>query len=107
VTDTDSVAYLCPRCRTNPIFKPGSFELRYKSYLVFEGTCVAGRHNYYMNATVAFRRADLNVIEYLTRVGLIGEQAYLLLGTPPIEGRSGLSSIFPIARAQSVYNRDS
>jgi formamidase len=50
--------------------------------------------NYYMDATVAYRRACLNAIEYLKTFGYTGEQAYLLLGSAPIEGRiSGIVDI--------------
>jgi len=34
-------------------------------------------------------RAAMNAIEYLQRFGFTGEQAYLLLGAAPIEGRIG------------------
>ena len=73
----------------NPIFKPGPVEPRYENYLVFEGICVEDGKNYYMDATVAFRRAVMNAIEHLTHFGLTAEQAYLLLGAAPIEGRIG------------------
>ena len=43
--------------------------------------------NHYLDATVAYRRACLNAIEYLKKFGYTGEQAYLLLGSAPIEGR--------------------
>jgi formamidase len=50
--------------------------------------------NYYLDATVAYRRACLNAIEYLKKFGYSGEQAYLLLGSAPIEGRiSGVVDI--------------
>jgi formamidase len=50
--------------------------------------------NYYLDATVAYRRACLNAVEYLKRWGYTGEQAYLLLGSAPIEGRiSGIVDI--------------
>ncbi len=74
----------------NPIFKPGPCEPHYSEYLMFEGICVEDGRNYYMDATVAYRRAALNAIEYLKRaMGYTGEQAYLLLGAAPIEGRIG------------------
>ena len=56
---------------------------------MFEGICVEDGKNYYMDATVAFRRAVMNAINYLTRFGFTSEQAYLLLGAAPIEGRIG------------------
>jgi formamidase len=50
--------------------------------------------NHYLDATIAYRRACLNAIEYLTKFGFSGEQAYLLLGSAPIEGRiSGIVDI--------------
>jgi len=50
--------------------------------------------NLYMDATVAYRRACLNAVEYLKKFGYSGEQAYLLLGSAPIEGRiSGIVDI--------------
>ncbi|MBX6768213.1 MAG: acetamidase/formamidase family protein, partial [Actinomadura rubrobrunea] len=42
----------------------------------------------------AYKRACLNGIEYLKKFGYTGEQAYLLLGSAPIEGRiSGIVDI--------------
>jgi formamidase len=50
--------------------------------------------NFYMDATVAYRRACLNAVEYLKKFGYSGEQAYLLIGSAPIEGRiSGIVDI--------------
>jgi formamidase len=74
----------------NPIFKPGPVEPHYSEYLMFEGICVEDGRNYYMDATVAYRRACLNAIAYLEQaLGYTGEQAYLLLGAAPVEGRIG------------------
>jgi formamidase len=79
---------------TNPIFFPGPVEPRYSTFLSFVGFSVEEGINYYMNATVAYRRACLNAIEYLKKWGYTGEQAYLLLGSAPIEGRiSGIVDI--------------
>ena len=75
---------------TNPIFKPGPVEPRYSEFLMFEGISVEeDGTNRYMDATVAYRRACLNAIAYLETLGYTGEQAYLLLGAAPIEGRIG------------------
>ncbi|MEV7012788.1 formamidase [Streptosporangium sp. NPDC051022] len=81
---------------TNPIFMPGNVEPRYSEFLSFIGISVDHdtNTNYYLDATVAYRRACLNAIEYLKRWGYTGEQAYLLLGSAPIEGRiSGVVDI--------------
>lgn len=80
----------------NPIFKPGPVEPRYSEYLVFEGISVDefDGKQYYMDAHVAYRRACLNAIEYLTKFGFTREQAYLLLSCAPVEGRvSGIVDI--------------
>lgn len=74
---------------TSPIFKPGPVEPRYSQYLMFEGISVENERNYYLDATVAYRQAALNAIEYLKHFGFTGEQAYLILGAAPVEGRIG------------------
>lgn len=81
---------------TNPIFMPGNVEPRYSEFLSFIGISVdhATNTNYYNDATLAYRNACLNAIEYLKKFGYSGEQAYLLLGAAPIEGRiSGVVDI--------------
>jgi formamidase len=43
---------------------------------------------------VAYRNACLNAINYLKTCGYTGEQAYIILGTAPTEGRiSGIVDI--------------
>src|SRR6478752_5279028 len=81
---------------TNPVLIPGRVEPRYSEFLTFIGISVdeSSGENYYLDATVAYRRACLNAIEYLKKFGYSGEQAYLLLGSAPIEGRiSGVVDI--------------
>jgi len=81
---------------TNPVFMPGNVEPRYSEFLSFIGISVDHDTdtNHYLDATVAYRRACLNAVEYLKRWGYTGEQAYLLLGSAPIEGRvSGVVDI--------------
>src|SRR5918992_651860 len=79
----------------NPVFLPGRVEPRYSEFVSFIGVSVDEEGtNHYMDATVAYRRACLNAIEYLKKFGYSGEQAYLLLGSAPIEGRvSGIVDI--------------
>jgi formamidase len=74
---------------TNPVLIPGRVEPRYAEFLTFIGISVDEHsgENRYMDATLAYRRACLNAIEYLKKFGYSGEQAYLLLGSAPIEGR--------------------
>ncbi len=79
---------------TNPVFLPGRVEPRYDEFISFVGISVDEGTNHYMDATVAYRRACINAIEYLTKFGFSGEQVYLLLGSAPIEGRiSGIVDI--------------
>ena len=70
-------------------------EPRYSDFLTFIGISVdEGGENHYLDATIAYRRACLNAIEYLKKFGYTGAQAYLLLGSAPIEGRiSGVVDI--------------
>ncbi len=79
----------------NPIFQTSPLEPRYTNYLVFEGISVDDQGNqYYLDAHVAYRNACLNAINYLKTCGYTGEQAYIILGTAPTEGRiSGIVDI--------------
>ena len=81
---------------TNPVFRPSPIEPHYDDYLIFEGISVdehTGEQKY-LDATVAYRRACLNAVEYLKKFGYTGEQAYMILGTAPVEGRvSGIVDI--------------
>lgn len=72
-----------------PIFVPGPTDPRYDKWLMFEGISVEDGINYYLDATVAYRRACMNAIDYLTHFGFTGEQAYMLLTAAPVEGRIG------------------
>ncbi|GAA4614979.1 formamidase [Saccharopolyspora hordei] len=81
---------------TNPLFMPGNVEPRYSEFLSFSGVSVDRDTdtNHYMDATTAYRNACRNAIAYLEAWGYTGEQAYLLLGSAPIEGRiSGIVDI--------------
>jgi formamidase len=80
----------------NPMFIPGRVEPRYSEWLSFIGVSVDHRDNTnaYMDATLAYRNACLNAIEYLGKWGYSGEQSYLIIGTAPVEGRiSGVVDI--------------
>ena len=59
---------------TNPVFMPGNVEPRYSEFLTFIGISVDHDTdtNYYLDATVAYRRACLNAVEYLKKFGYIG-----------------------------------
>jgi formamidase len=81
---------------TNPVFKSSPVEPHFSEYMIFEGISVDEHtgEQYYLDAHVAYRRACLNAIEYLKKFGYSGEQAYMILGTAPCEGRiSGIVDI--------------
>jgi formamidase len=71
-------------------------EPRYSEFISFIGIGVDhdSDTNLYNDATQAYRNACLNAIAYLEKFGYSGPQAYLLLGSAPIEGRvSGVVDI--------------
>jgi formamidase len=89
---------------TDPIFMPGNVEPRYSEFIAFCGVSVErdSNHQHYLNATLAFRNACLNAIEYLKKFGYTGEQAYTIIGSAPIEGR--VSAVVDIPNAScSLY----
>ncbi|QBI21598.1 acetamidase/formamidase family protein [Egibacter rhizosphaerae] len=89
---------------TDPVFMPGNVEPRYSEFVSFCGTSVDHDTNRqeYIDATLAYRNACLNAIEYLKKFGYTGEQAYMILGTAPIEGR--VSAVVDIPNAScSLY----
>ncbi|KAB1504091.1 acetamidase/formamidase family protein [Corynebacterium sp. 320] len=79
----------------NAIFMPGNLEPQHSQWLAFSGTSVTlDGEQRYLDSHLAYQRACLHAIEYLTTFGWTPEQAYLLLGAAPIEGRfSGVVDI--------------
>lgn len=78
-----------------PMFIPGRVEPQYSEYLAFSGLSVTeSGEQRYLDSQLAYKRACLHAIDYLTKFGYTREQAYLLLGAAPIEGRlSGVVDI--------------
>ncbi|KAJ0252367.1 hypothetical protein HA466_0131640 [Hirschfeldia incana] len=108
--------YLTPMGPTplhvNPIFEIGPVEPRFSEWLVFEGISVdeTGRQHY-LDATVAYKRAVLNAIDYLFKFGYSKEQIYLLLSCCPCEGRiSGIvdspNAVATLAIPTSIFDQD-
>lgn len=79
----------------NPIFQSGPVEPKHASYLTFQGISVDDNDKqFYLDAHISYRQACMNAINYLTRFGYTPEQAYVILGTAPIEGRiSGIVDV--------------
>ncbi|GLY70486.1 formamidase [Amycolatopsis taiwanensis] len=78
-----------------PIFMPGRVNPQYTEFITFAGLSVTeSGEQHYLDSTLAYRRACLHAIDYLTKFGYTREQAYLILGAAPIEGRfSGVVDI--------------
>ena len=83
------------------IFMPGIVEPRFSEWLAFSGTSVTldGQQRY-LDSHLSYQRACLHAIDYLTKFGYSPEQAYLLLGAAPIEGR--LSGVVDIPNSCST-----
>ncbi len=79
----------------NAIFMPGNTDPQYSEWLAFSGVSVTlDGEQRYLDSHLSYQRACLHAIDYLTRFGYSPEQAYLLLGAAPIEGRlSGVVDI--------------
>nr|XP_017228211.1 PREDICTED: formamidase-like [Daucus carota subsp. sativus] len=108
--------YLTPMGPTplhvNPIFEIGPVEPRFSEWLVFEGISVdeSGRQHY-LDASVAYKRAVLNAIDYLSRFGYTKEQVYILLSCCPCEGRiSGIvdapNAVATLAIPTAIFDQD-
>lgn len=78
-----------------PVFMPGNTDPQYCQWLTFTGISVTtDGEQRYLDSQLAFQRACLHAIDYLTKFGYSREQAYLLLGAAPIEARfSGVVDI--------------
>jgi formamidase len=89
--------------RENAIFMPGTVDPRFSQWLAFSGTSVTlDGEQKYLDSHLSYQRACLHAIDYLTKFGYSPEQAYLLLGAAPIEGR--LSGVVDIPNAcATVY----
>jgi formamidase len=96
----------------NPIFEIGPLEPRYSEWLVFEGVSVDENGvQHYLDATIAYKRAVLNCIKYLSQFGYTEEQVYLMLSCVPCEGRiSGIvdvpNAVATLAIPLAIFDQD-
>lgn len=79
----------------NCIFMPGHTDPQHSEWVAFSGVSVTlDDEQKYLDSQLAYQRACLHAIDYLVKFGYSPEQAYLLLGAAPIEGRfSGVVDI--------------
>ncbi|KAI4327365.1 hypothetical protein L6164_019836 [Bauhinia variegata] len=96
----------------NPIFEIGLVEPRFSEWLVFEGISVdeSGRQHF-LDASVAYKWAVLNAIDYLSNFGYSEEQVYILLSACPCEGRiSGIvdvpNAVATLAIPTAIFDQD-
>ncbi len=71
--------YLTPmgptKLHVNPIFEISPLQPMYSEWLVFEGISVDERgRQHYLDASVAYKRAVLNCIDYLSKFGYSKQQ---------------------------------
>ena len=87
----------------NAIFMPGRTAPQYSEWLAFSGTSVTlDDEQHYLDPYLSYQRACLHAIDYLATFGYTPEQAYMILGAAPIEGR--LSGVVDIPNAScSLY----
>ncbi|QGU07497.1 Acetamidase [Corynebacterium occultum] len=89
------------RVSENAIFLPGEAAPRHDNWLAFAGISVTeDDRQRYLDPYLAYQRACLHAIDYLSAFGYSREQAYLLLGAAPIEAH--LSSVVDIPNACST-----
>ncbi|MDX2376671.1 acetamidase/formamidase family protein [Microbacterium sp. LRZ72] len=85
----------------NAIFMPGNVDPQFSEWLAFSGTSVTlDGEQRYLDSHLSYQRACLHAIDYLTKFGYSPEQAYLLLGAAPVEGR--LSGVVDIPNSCST-----
>ena len=79
----------------NAIFMPGLRDPQYSEWIAFSGVSVdlQGKQHY-LDSQLSYERACHHAIDYLMKFGYTDIQAYMILGSAPIEGRfSGVVDI--------------
>jgi len=79
----------------NAIFMPGLRDPQYSEWIAFSGVSVdlAGKQHY-LDSQLSYARACHHAIDYLMKFGYSDIQAYMILGSAPVEGRfSGVVDI--------------
>lgn len=110
--------YLTPMGPTplhvNPIFEvsPIDGSRWFSEWLVFEGLSIdEDGKQHFLDASIAYKRAVLNCIDYLAKFGYSKEQVYLLLSCCPCEGRiAGIVDVpnccATLAIPTSIFDQD-
>ena len=79
----------------NAIFMPGLRDPQYSEWIAFSGVSVdLNGKQHYLDSQLSYERACHHAIDYLMKFGYTDIQAYMILGSAPIEGRfSGVVDI--------------
>jgi formamidase len=87
--------------RENAIFMPGIRDPQYSEWIAFSGVSVDGNgKQHYLDSGLAYANACNHAIDYLMKFGYSDIQAYMILGSAPVEGR--LSGVVDIPNACST-----
>jgi len=80
---------------------PGNVNPQFSQWLAFSGTSVTlDGVQHYLDSHLSYQRACLHAIDYLSKFGYSRIQAYMILGSAPIEGR--LSGVVDIPNSCST-----
>jgi formamidase len=79
----------------NAIFMPGLRDPQYSEWIAFSGVSVdLDGKQHYLDSQLSYERACHHAIDYMMKFGYTDVQAYMILGSAPIEGRfSGVVDI--------------
>lgn len=100
---------------TMPIFLPSPVDPQYSARVIFEGIGV-DLHNGTekqgnMDATMAYKTAARNCIDYIMKMGYTREQAYLLLSAAPVDSHVGSlvdspNAVVTMSLPCGIFDRD-
>lgn len=87
--------------KENAMFMPGLRDPQYSEWLAFSGVSVdSNGKQHYLDSWLAYQNACNHAIDYLMKFGYTDIQAYMILGTAPVEGR--LSGVVDIPNSCST-----
>jgi len=85
----------------NAMFMPGNCDPHYSEWIAFSGVSVGtDGKQHYLDSWLAYANACNHAIDYMMKFGYTDIQAYMILGTAPVEGR--LSGVVDIPNACST-----
>jgi formamidase len=83
------------------MFMPGNRDPLYSEWIAFSGVSVdSNGKQHYLDSWLAYMNACNHAIDYMMKFGYTDIQAYMILGSAPVEGR--LSGVVDIPNACST-----